>query len=62
MANKTMHHVVIGSDTYEIVDEQGRATAATNTQDITQLKEDINDLGLSVVDGAINITYQEVSE
>jgi hypothetical protein len=24
--------------------------------------KDINDLGLSVVDGAINITYQEVSE
>ena len=35
---------------------------ATNTQDITQLKEDITSLGLSVVDGAINITYQEVSE
>jgi hypothetical protein len=30
--------------------------------DVTGLKEDINDLGLSVVDGAINITYQEVSE
>lgn len=29
---------------------------------IDELKEDINDLGLSVVDGAINITYQEVSE
>ena len=24
MANKTMHHAVIGSDTYEIVDEQAR--------------------------------------
>lgn len=35
---------------------------ATNTQDITALEEDINNLGLSVVDGAINITYQEVSE
>lgn len=31
--------------------------AETNT-----LKEDYQDLGLSVVDGAINITYQEVSE
>lgn len=44
MASKTMHHVVIGSDTYEIVDEQGRANVATNTQDITALKEDISDL------------------
>lgn len=24
MANKTMHHVVIGSDTYEIVDQYAR--------------------------------------
>ena len=29
---------------------------------IADLKNSINDLGLSVVDGAINITYQEVSE
>lgn len=55
MANKTMHHVVIGDDTFEVIDEAGR-------EEITGLKEDINDLGLSVVDGAINITYQEVSE
>lgn len=44
MADKIMHHVVIGSKTYEIVDEQGRAKAATNTQDITALKEDFDDL------------------
>ena len=44
MADKTMHHVVIGSNTYEIVDEQGRAEAATNTQDITALKEDYDDI------------------
>ena len=55
MANKTMHHVVIGADTFELIDEAGR-------EETTSLKEDINDLGLSVVDGAINITYQEVSE
>lgn len=42
MASKTMHHVVIGSDTYEIVDEQGRANVATNTQDISDLKEDLS--------------------
>lgn len=28
---------------------------------VTELKNDLNDLGLSVVDGAINITYEEVS-
>ena len=55
MANKTMHHVVIGDDTFELVDEAGR-------EETTALKEDLNGLGLSVVDGAINITYQEASE
>lgn len=55
MADKTMHHVVIGDDTFELIDEAGR-------EETTGLKEYINDLGLSVVDGAINITYQEVSE
>lgn len=34
----------------------------TNTADITQLKEDIANIGLSVVDGKLSITYQEVSE
>jgi hypothetical protein len=29
--------------------------------DLTGLKEDINDLGLSVVDGKLNITYEEVT-
>ena len=28
---------------------------------ISDLKSDLSDLGLSVVDGAINITYEEVS-
>lgn len=44
MASKTMHHVVIGSDTYEIVDEQGRTNVATNTQDISALKEDLSNV------------------
>ena len=30
-------------------------------EDTTQLKNTLSDLGLSVVDGAINITYEEVS-
>lgn len=54
MADKTMHHVVIGDDTFELIDEAGREETAS-------LKEDINDLGLSVVDGKLNITYEEVT-
>ena len=38
MANKTMHHVVIGGDTFELIDEAGREETAS-------LKEDINELG-----------------
>lgn len=48
---------------------QSVAQIATNTQNITQLqadtsslKEEFSNIGLSVVDGAINTTYQEVSE
>lgn len=29
--------------------------------DVGELKENFNDLGLSVVDGAINITYEEAT-
>ena len=31
MANKTMHHVVIGSDTFEIVDQYAREHSVTDT-------------------------------
>ena len=44
MADKIMHHVVIGSKIYEIVDEKGRAKVATNAQDITALKEDLDEV------------------
>ena len=41
----------------------GAAADAKKTGDeISELKEELSDLGLSVVDGAINITYEEVSE
>ena len=33
----------------------------TVSEDITQLKSELSDLGLSVVNGTINITYEEVS-
>ena len=111
MANKTMHHLVIDDNNYEIIDAKNRANiaaeySASSTYEVgdvvlyngqlykcttaistaeawtaahwtavtvgekvadledetNQLKEDITSLGLSVVDGAINITYQEVSE
>jgi hypothetical protein len=40
----------------------GAAADAKETGDqISQLKSELNDLGLSVVDGTINITYEEVN-
>lgn len=40
----------------------GKAADAKKTGDeISQLKSDLTDLGLSVVNGTINITYEEVS-
>ena len=36
MANKTMHHAVIGADTFELIDEKGR-------EEITALKEDLSE-------------------
>ena len=40
----------------------GAAADAKKTGDeISDLKENLSNLGLSVVDGAINITYEEVS-
>lgn len=42
--------------------QTGKAADAKKTGDeISDLKEELSDLGLSVVDGAINITYEEVS-
>ena len=37
MANKTMHHIVIGDDTFELIDGAGR-------EETTALKEDFNDI------------------
>jgi len=40
----------------------GRAADAKKTGDeIDALKEDLNALGLSIVDGLLNITYKEVT-
>ena len=54
MADKTMHHVVIGDDTFELIDEAGR-------EETTALKEDLDDIGLLVVDGKLNVAYEEVT-
>lgn len=55
MADIVTNTLQIGNDNLILRDADAQ-------EKISDLKEDINDLGLSVVDGAINITYQEVSE
>lgn len=54
MANIEMNVLKVGNSEFEIADAKAR-------QDVSDLKEDFSDLGLSVVDGKINITYEEVS-
>lgn len=102
MANKKMHHAVIGADTYEVIDQAARESIAENFDattdytageyvynnavlyrftadhdagawtgtdaeevkvgtEISTLNQSLAALGLSVVSGAINITYEEVS-
>ena len=41
MANKTMHHVVIGDDTFELVDEAGREETTALKEDLTQSVGDL---------------------
>lgn len=69
MADIVTNTLQIGSNNLILQDAGARQNIATNTQDISDLKDGLDDLkeefsniGLSVVDGAINITYQEVSE
>ena len=76
MADIVTNTLQIGSNNLILQDAGARQNIATNTQDIsdlkdgltavesdvTDLKEEFSNIGLSVVDGAINITYQEVSE
>ena len=54
MANKTMHHVVIGADTFELIDEAAR-------EEITSLKEDLSesvgDLKSALTNNSINSGY-----
>lgn len=68
MADIVTNTLQIGSNNLIIQDAGARQNIATNTQDISDLKDglddlkdDFSDLGLSVVDGKINITYEEVS-
>jgi len=55
MADIVTNTLQIGNDNLILRDADAQ-------EKVTSLKEDINDLGLSVVDGKLNITYQEVSE
>jgi len=55
MADIVTNTLQIGNDNLILRDADAQ-------EQITSLKEEFDDLGLSVVDGAINITYQEVSE
>ena len=53
----------LSSSDYALVDSAtGGPKKFALGNELSSLKEDITSLGLSVVDGAINITYQEVSE
>lgn len=55
MAERPMEHFTVdGVNIFEVTDAKAR-------QDVSDLKDDFSDLGLSVVDGKINITYEEVS-
>lgn len=55
MADIVTNTLQIGNDKLILRDADAQ-------EKVTGLKEDLNGLGLSVVDGAINITYQEASE
>ena len=52
----------LSSSDYVLVDSQtGGNRKYKLGEDLNNLKNDFSDLGLSVVDGKINITYEEVS-
>lgn len=52
----------VTDDDYTIVDSTtGGAKKFAIGQALGEIKDDFSDLGLSVVDGKINITYEEVS-
>ena len=56
MAERPMEHFTVdGVNIFEVTDAKAR-------QDVSNLKDDFDDIGLSVVDGALNITYTEVAE
>lgn len=52
----------LSASDYVLVDSQtGGNRKYKLGEDLNRLKDDFSDLGLSVVDGKINITYEEVS-
>lgn len=50
MANKTMHHAVIGDDTFEVIDEVGREEIASLKEDLSESVGDLKST-FSDVDG-----------
>lgn len=54
MTSIEMNVLKVGDSEFEIADAQAR-------QDVDTLKEDFANIGLSVVDGKLSITYQEVT-
>jgi len=70
MANKNLKSIKFPNlpDTYIVpqvdntLTQENRPADAKKTGDeISALKEDLNALGLSIVDGLLNITYKEVT-
>lgn len=56
MAERPMEHFTVdGVNIFEVTDAKAR-------QDVSDLKDEFSNIGLSVVEGKLNITYQEVSE
>lgn len=68
MADITTNTLKIGDNNLILRDADAQAKLATNTQNITQLqadtsslKEEFASIGLSVIEGKLNITYEEVT-
>ena len=62
MADITTNTLKIGDNNLILRDADAQTRITTLEADTSTLKEEFTAIGLSVDDGAINITYQEVSE
>lgn len=62
MADIVTNTLQIGSNNLVLRDADAQTRITTLEADTSTLKEEFADIGLSVVEGKLNITYQEVSE